>query len=114
MLGVKPCPYCDGEVEVVKLNKKHNKDAQLYRIQCQRCHALVAKGTKFECETDEQGAERIRQYEAEIKRIWAPNSCNVFRQTLAAQQRDAEMAYSSRMSLDDEEYEVHDASHRLN
>ena len=114
MENIKPCPYCGGEVEVVKLNKKDKKDKQLYRIQCMRCHALTAKGLKFEKETPAEGEKRIRQYEAEMKRIWAPNHSTKIVQSLDAQRRDASMAYSSRTSLDDEEYEMHDATHHLN
>ena len=63
MQGVKPCP-CGGEVEVIKLNRKPTDEEQYYRIECKRCHALVARGIHFPKESYEDGMERIRQYEA--------------------------------------------------
>lgn len=32
MQNIRPCPYCGGEVEVVKLDKKKNEKVQNYRI----------------------------------------------------------------------------------
>ena len=69
MLNVNPCPYCGGEVEVVRLANKGRE--RMYRIQCYKCHALVARGKKFEKETTEQGEERIKQYEAVMENKYA-------------------------------------------
>ena len=65
MIGVRPCP-CGGEVEVVKLNKKKGETKDMYRISCRHCGRTVARGFKFEGETDEEGMERIKDYEAFI------------------------------------------------
>lgn len=66
MLNILPCPYCGGEVEVVRLaNKGRNKQ---YRIQCMKCHALTAKGTKFEKESVSDGNLRILQYEQVLEK----------------------------------------------
>lgn len=66
MKGVKPCPYCGGEVEVVKLGKtaqeKKEKKPQPYRIECRHCHALVARGQGFPIESLSDMEERIRDY----------------------------------------------------
>lgn len=66
MKGVKPCPYCGGEVEVVKLIKtaeeKKEKKPQPYRIECRQCRALVARGQKFPIETVFEGKKRIKDY----------------------------------------------------
>lgn len=113
MQNVEPCPYCGGEIEIVKLIKKKEEKFQPYRIECRKCRRLVARGTKFEIETKEQGQKRIDDYNKEMARIWSPLSSTKIRQSQRAQERDAEMARSSRISLDDEEYEMHDASHCL-
>ena len=69
MENIRPCPYCGGEVEVVRLKDKitdkkiHEKQ---YRIWCLRCKQSVGRGIKFPDEKDEDGAERIKQYEAVI------------------------------------------------
>ena len=60
MKNIKPCPYCGGEVEVVRL--PDYKGEKTYRIQCMKCRALVARGTGFADETQEDSEERIRQY----------------------------------------------------
>lgn len=73
MDGVRPCPYCGGEVEVVKLpmyEDDRKKKFQPYRIQCYSCHALVAKGQRYPIETVAQGKERIKQYNNYIDRMW--------------------------------------------
>ena len=68
MKNIKPCPYCGAEVEVVRMPDRGLE--KTYRIQCKRCHALVARGLTFENESKEDGLERIRQYEAEQSRIF--------------------------------------------
>ena len=129
MQNVRPCPYCGGEVEVVRIpdkvtvrwhkdpetgkSKKTETSEKQYRISCYSCHALVAQGLKFEIESDEDGRKRIEDYEKEQARQFAPLSSRVFRQTQAAQTRDYVASMSSRISPDDEEYEMHDASHNL-
>ncbi len=67
MKGVNGCPYCGGEVEVVKLTKKKRERGEIYRIECRKCRKLVARGVKFEIESKEEGAVRIKQYKAFIK-----------------------------------------------
>lgn len=64
MKGLHPCPYCGGEVELIKLNKKKPKDPELFRIECLRCHALTARGRGFEKESSKMAEERITQYKA--------------------------------------------------
>lgn len=76
MKNVKPCPYCGGEVEVVKLiktaqEKKDNKP-QPYRIECRHCHALVARGQGFPIESLTEMEERIRDYNNYIANKFAP------------------------------------------
>lgn len=76
MIGVKPCPYCGGEVEVVKLVKtaqeKADKKPQPYRIECRSCHALVARGQGFPIETLTDAEERIRDYDNFMANQFAP------------------------------------------
>ena len=62
MLGLNPCPYCGGEVELVKLNKKRLKDPDLYRVECLHCRRLTARGKGFENESPKMAEERIDQY----------------------------------------------------
>jgi hypothetical protein len=68
MIGLLPCPKCGGEVEVIKLVKREDeikkRAPQPYRIECRRCHALVARGTSFPDESFTDGLKRIQQYEA--------------------------------------------------
>ena len=87
MKDIRPCPYCGGEVEVVKLIPKVKGD-EWYRIQCMRCKRTVAKGLKFDCETVDEGKERIRQYKEYIKRVWSPYNSTKIRQSVYAEQRD--------------------------
>lgn len=77
MENIRPCPYCKGEVEMVKLRKKPNEKRQPYRIQCKKCHMLVARGEGFEIETMSEAEERIAQYDAEMARIYAPLNSKV-------------------------------------
>lgn len=103
MLGVRPCPYCNGEVEVVKLIPMlQDKTEEVYRIECKKCRRLVARGIKFPDETDAEGAERILQYKNYQAERFAPLSSRHFQQTLAAQQRDREAKYSSRKDPENE------------
>lgn len=112
MLNIRPCPYCGGEVEVVRIpdivtytyktDKKTGKKEKIehrekqYRIECKHCRTLVAKGTKFEKETKAEGLERIKQYEAETEKRFAKINCGVWKQTAAAKERDRLAALSSR------------------
>lgn len=66
MEGVRPCPRCKGEVEVVRMPDK--KGQKTYRIQCMRCGYTVGRGLGFEEETKQQAEERIKQYEEYISR----------------------------------------------
>ena len=108
MKNVRPCPYCGGEVEVVKLIRRDNEKKQPYRIQCMRCKALVARGTKFEKETQAEADQRIEDYNNEIKKLWNPMSSTVIKQTDAAKSRDWIAANSAILGPDDEVHELHD------
>ena len=110
MENVKPCPYCHGEVEVVKLVKKKEEKLQPYRIECRHCHRLVARGQGFPIETLTEAQERIKDYEAFMRRVWSPMSSTKIRQSDNAKKRDRRAALSSRLSLDDAVYEMHDAN----
>lgn len=76
MTGVKPCPYCGGEVEMVKLVKtakeKEDKKPQPYRIECRSCRALVARGQGFPVESEKDIEERISDYEKCIANKFFP------------------------------------------
>ena len=75
MKNILPCPYCGGEVEVVKLVKRStdkDKRFQPYRIECLHCRKLVARGDKFPDESKSDGALRIKQYEEFIAKQLAP------------------------------------------
>lgn len=71
MLGVRPCPYCGGEIEMVKLvmneKEKKEKKPQPYRIECRSCRALVARGQGFPIESKSEVKERIDQYNKYIE-----------------------------------------------
>ena len=112
MKNIRPCPYCEGEVEVVRVpdlvtytyktdketgkkEKVEHKEKQ-YRIECKRCRALVAKGTKFDKETIEEGRERIKQYEDNIAKRMSPINAGVWKQSEAAKQRDRMAKHPSR------------------
>ena len=64
MKGILGCPYCGGEVEMVRLADSKRTGKRLFRIECRKCRALVARGTKFENETEKDAKERIEQYDA--------------------------------------------------
>ena len=72
MKNILPCPYCGGEVEVVKLCLRKKETEYKYRIQCMHCKASVARGFKFDKESDTDGKKRIKQYEEELKKYFAP------------------------------------------
>lgn len=106
MEGVRPCPYCGGEVEVIKLvrnqEERKQKKPHPYRIQCYHCHAVVARGRKFPIETVKEGEERIRQYDEYIAKVWGPSITNKIKQSDSAKKRDKQAALASRISEDDE------------
>lgn len=112
MEGVRPCPYCGGEVEVIKLSKnadeRQQKKPQPYRIQCYHCHAVVARGQKFPIESVSEGEERIRQYDEYIAKVWGPRTSHKIKQSESAKQRDRHAALASRIDMDDELMEIHD------
>ena len=85
MENIKPCPYCGGEVELVKLNRKKKTDPEMFRVECRRCHALVAKGRGFNCETFAEAEERVRQYKEQMKKIFPSIG---FGQSITAKSRD--------------------------
>ena len=72
MIGVRPCPYCGGEVEVIKLAKTKKDKKQPYRIECRKCRALVARGEGFPIETPAEAELRIKQYKKIIEKQMAP------------------------------------------
>lgn len=76
MTGVRPCPYCGGEVEMVKLVKNAKEIAenrpQPYRIECRKCRALVARGQGFPIESMIEIRERIKQYNEHIENKFFP------------------------------------------
>lgn len=77
MKNVKPCPYCGGEVEVVKLIKtadeKRDHKPQPYRIECRCCKALVARGQGFPIESRTEIEERIKDYNNYIANKFTPS-----------------------------------------
>lgn len=88
MQGIRPCPYCGGEVEMVRLNRKKANETPAYRLSCYQCRAVVARGTGFPQETDEEKNERIRQYEEEVAKKYSTPSSTIFRQSIEAKNRD--------------------------
>ena len=82
MIGVKGCPYCGGEVEVVKLIPKKTEKGDVYRISCLKCKMTVARGVKFEKETAAEGKQRIADYNKFIEKKFAtPGSEEVRRKS---------------------------------
>ena len=77
MKNILPCPYCGGEVEVVKLCKKKNDTEFKYRISCMHCKATVARGYKFDKETDKDGKKRIEQYYKVLENYYAVPNYNI-------------------------------------
>lgn len=73
MQNIRPCPYCGGEVEMVKLIKRTNEKRQPYRIQCMTCKKLVARGEGFPVETLSDAENRIKDYNREIERLYSHN-----------------------------------------
>ena len=112
MQNIKPCPYCGGEIEMVKLIKRQNEKRDVYRIECKKCRALVARGEGFAGETISEAEERIADYNREMARIWDPLNRKAM---LRPDERKAlqDKAKRSMIGPDDEEYEDHDASHRI-
>ena len=101
MEGIRPCPYCHGEVEVIKLNKLKENDQPVFRIQCRRRKALVVKGRRYPVETVDEGEERIRQYEEIVNRNYSKINSGRIVQSLEAKRRDREARLSSRMDRND-------------
>lgn len=73
MQGIRPCPYCGREVEVIRLANDKKTGKKQYRIECKGCHRVVGKGLGFPADTVEEAKERIRQYEKEINRVMGIN-----------------------------------------
>lgn len=113
MLGIRPCPYCGAEVEMVKLIKRKDEKRQPYRIQCKRCRALVARGEGFPVETLSDAEERIKDYNREIAKLWNPIHSYKINQYEDAQERDWIATNSKMFGPDDEYSEMHDATHRI-
>ena len=68
MQNIRPCPYCGGQIEMVKLNKRPGDKQDAYRIECKRCGALVVRGIGFAGETITEAEERIADYNKEMKK----------------------------------------------
>ena len=92
MQGLKPCPYCGGEVEMVKLNKKKKSDPDFFRIDCRSCHKLVVRGIGFPCETPAEAEELIKQYKKYMKNIYATHASRIV-QSASAIKRDNSSKY---------------------
>ena len=88
MQGIRPCPYCGGEVEVVKLNKKRGEKKDFYRIECRSCRKLVVRGIGFPIETPKEAEERIKQYEKFVNERYYPGRSTRIKQSKVARQRD--------------------------
>lgn len=73
MKGVLPCPYCDGEVEVIKLCKKDKEKKAPYRIECKKCRALVARGFGFPDEPEWKSKLRLKEYSNYMNRQLYPD-----------------------------------------
>lgn len=105
MENVRPCPYCGGEVEVIKLRKNQDdvkKNFQPYRIQCYHCHATVARGRKYPIESDREGEERIQQYQDYINRVWNPRHPNRITMSCSQMARDTLASLASRLDQHDD------------
>lgn len=72
MEGLRPCPYCGGEVEMIKLQAKKKEKSPIFRIECLQCRQLVARGYLFPIESMSEGEERIAQYNEIIKDKLSP------------------------------------------
>ena len=68
MKGIKECPYCHGEVEVIRLANDKQTGKKMYRIQCLQCNRTVGRGLGFADETKEEAMERIKQYETVLNK----------------------------------------------
>ena len=112
MKNIKPCPECGGEVEMVKLIRKETDREDVFRIQCMKCRALVARGVGFAGETVAEAKERIADYEREIARLFNPAYRTLM---LRADERKAlqEKAKHTMTGPDDEQNDIHDASHTI-
>ena len=85
MKNVRPCPYCGGEVEVVRMPDKKDKSKN-YRIECMQCRRL-AYGIKFEIESEYEGKERIKEYEEVLNKRLSIGSSKI-QQSENAKRRD--------------------------
>ena len=110
MKGVKPCPYCGGEVEVVKLVKYKGEHKTPYRIECRACGALVARGFGFPNESTRDSKQRIEDYDRFMNQTYSTVSSTKIRIGPANESRDR--SASRIFSSDDEAYEIHDASQK--
>lgn len=100
MKGVRPCPYCGGEVEVVRL--KDLKGERTYRIQCYRCRKVVGRGLGFPNEKKEEALERIQQYEEYMDKMMNYERNLIIKQSEEAKSRDEAAKYSSRIDPENE------------
>jgi len=95
---------------MVKLNRRSNESHDVYRIECKRCRALVARGVGFPCETISDAEDRIADYNREIARVFMNKKMMLRSDERKALQKKAKR---SMIGPDDEEYEEHDASHKI-
>ena len=96
MKGLRPCPYCGGEVEIVKLNKKKGKPYPLYRLQCHQCKRVAIGNGGFPRESLIEAEERINQYNDIMSNVNNAVHSTIFRQSVEARNRDKLAKYSSR------------------
>ena len=68
MKNIKPCPYCGGEVEVIRLADDKETKKRMYRIECWGCRRTVGRGLGFPNESENAAKERILQYERELNK----------------------------------------------
>lgn len=110
MQGIRPCPYCGGEIEVVKLVKRKEEKKSPYRIQCLKCRALVARGIGFPNESAAEAKERIQQYDEVIAKKMGPLGNRDTILTAAAKRRDIRKAKAILIDKNDAEFDIHDAT----
>lgn len=72
MKNIKPCYYCGGEVEVVRLKNDKETGERRFRIECRKCHALTERGVGFKDEPKDQAEQRIRDYDDVMAKLFSP------------------------------------------
>jgi uncharacterized protein with PIN domain len=62
MDGIRPCPYCNGEIEMKQLDNDPYDNHEVFSIRCKKCGAYVVKGQGFAGELKAEANERILQF----------------------------------------------------